>query len=179
LTASAGRALRVALVHHCAEPAVDPHQLARALLNIGHDPKLLTATPAPARVADGLLRRRQIDTPLAHLPFSVRGLLAGGYDIAHTFSAPDALAALTWRRLSGRPVVLSCLAAPRRAPLADRRLRLRMLNRALESCDAVVVPSDAVRDAADRWLAVPATVIALDDARGHEELYCRLIVARA
>lgn len=120
---------------------------------------------------DGLLNRRGFATPLAHVPWTMLGLLRGGFELAHAFSLSDAVAALGWRRITGRPVVVTLTEPPARERLADRRLRLWSLERVLDEADAVVAADDAVRDAMLRWLAVDAPVIPPGDGAANKRLY--------
>jgi hypothetical protein len=131
--------------------------------------------PRAGRLFDALLQRRGFVVPLAHVPLTAAGLIAGRYDIAHAFSPQDALAALLWRR---GPVVFTCTEVLDRDRLADRRLRLTALSRAVEESDVVIASSEESAAALSRWLAVEALVIAPDDAVAHERLYGNLLVRR-
>jgi hypothetical protein len=125
--------------------------------------------------ADALLRRRGFTQPLAHVPFTTAGLLAGNYEIAHAFTPSDAVAALAWRRRTGRPVVFTCTETLSRANLANGRLRLSLLRRAIEEPDAVLAATPEVAESMRRWLALDAPVL---DALGLERLYGELLAAR-
>jgi hypothetical protein len=188
------RALRVALLFHAygapGEPVAERlvRELARGLLETGHQPCIITSHSAPAsrrvecgipvvrsrRLPDGILRRRGLVAPLTHIPPTLRALAGDRYDIAHAFSALDALPALLWRRRSRAATVLTCAEPPRRECLADRRLRLFTVTRAVDGSDAVIAPSEAVRAALSRWLMVDARRIDPDDARAHVRLYREL-----
>ena len=129
------------------------------------------------RPAEKVLRYRGFATPLTHVPFAVAALRRGGFDLAQAFSPQDAAAALLWRRSGGGPVVFSPADPPRRETLADRRLSLRLLERALEASEAVVALSDEHREAFSRWLALDVPVLEPDDAAGWERLYRELLEA--
>jgi hypothetical protein len=184
VTSGDGRALRLALLL----PRVDPRgrpdteryvcKLADALRERGATADLLRPDPGPLRVVDALLRRRGFAGPLAPMPLVVTALLAGRYDVAHGFAAVDALAALAWGRLTDRPVLFTCLDPVDRASLADRRLRLWLLRRAVENTDAVIAPSRQVQYALRRWLAIEAPVLASGEAVAHARLYQELIARR-
>lgn len=198
MSPEAGRPLQVALVHHSygSPPAPGPeelvHALASALGAAGHRPHVLSAHSAPTRRSveggipvlrsrrppDELLRRRGFAGPLTHLPATARALLRGRYDLAHAFSPEDTLAALVWARLVQRPAVFGAADPPRRERLADRRLRLPVLRRALEDADAVIAPSEESRLGLLSWLAVEAPQLDPSDALAHEQLYRRLIENR-
>lgn len=186
---------RVALVHHDhprpAPPGVPRvvREVADGLRERGHEPVVVsshraasqrstqdgTAVLRVARLPEGFLRRRGFTGPLTHLPLVLRALHRGDFDLAHAFSAPDAAAALRWRRATGRPVVFTCAEPMDRADLADRRLRLRLLQAAVDQCDAVTVPTDAGRVAMERWMAVEAVHLEPSDGAGHERLYRTLL----
>jgi hypothetical protein len=128
-----------------------------------------------ATVADAVLRRRGFTRPLAHVPITLAALLAGRYELAHTFTPSDAVAALAWRRRTGRPVIFTCTESLSRANLADGRLRLSMLRRATEEPDAVLAATPAVAASMQRWLALDAPVL---DAPGVQRLYGELLARR-
>jgi hypothetical protein len=132
---------------------------------------LIAARGVPG--AEQVLRVRGFTAALTHVPLAVAALARGGYDVAHAFTPTDALAALTWRRATGGGAVVYTLTGPvGRDTLADRRLKLRLLERALAEGDAVLAADDAARDAARRWLALDVPVL---DAAGHERLYRELL----
>ena len=161
------------------EAARQVRQLADQLRERGVSPYVLRPDPGPLRVADALLRRRGFAGPLSPVPFVVKALLIGRYDVVHTFSAADALAALAWRRITDRPVLFTCWERLGRESLADRRLRLWLLRRAVEDTDAVIAPTREAREALRRWLVVEAKSVAVDDAVGHERLYREVVCGRA
>ena len=125
-------------------------------------------------VADALLNRRGFTGPLSHVPAAAARLLAGDYDVAHAFTAPDAAAALFWKRRTERPVVFTCVEALSRATVADRRLRVRLLSDAVEHSDVVVAASAEARDGLLRWMAVDAPVIDTADGAAYARLYASL-----
>jgi hypothetical protein len=133
---------------------------------------------SPARPLDALLRRRGFAGPLTHVPLGLAGLVAGGFDVAHAFSPVDALTALAWRRVARGPAVFTCTETLGRERLADRRLRLWLLQRAVEDTDAVIASTEESRAALRRWLAVDAAVIESCAASGHERLYRELLTRR-
>lgn len=194
-----GEPLRVALVHHAyrSPPAAGEkdlvHTLASALRDAGQAPSVLTThhrttertirdgieVVRARQLPEGLLRQRGFTGPVTHLPATVRVLLGAGYDVVHAFSPPDALAARIWRACGGGPVVFSAAEPVERRRLADRRLRLWLVERAVEDSDAVVAPSAEARSDLWRWLAADAAVIYPGDAAAHVDAYRSLIAARA
>ena len=130
---------------------------------------------AAARAAERLLARRGFAEGLAHVPPVTTRLLGGHFEVAHALSASDALAALAWRRVTGRPVVFTCTEILDRDCLAHGRLRLHMLERATQDADAVLAASDAVAASMWRWLAIEAAVL---DAAGYARTYGELLAAR-
>ncbi|MDQ6605105.1 MAG: glycosyltransferase [Actinomycetota bacterium] len=172
--------LRVALLSPCFWPEVRrgterfTRELADGLLAQGQRPRLITSHPGPPRRSseDGLpilrlprppqqrLLRRGYEPYLTHLPLSYAALRAGSYDLAHAVYPTDALAAARWRRLTGRPAILSYMGIPDRAGLRERRRRLEVLEAALRGCDAVVALSRHAGDAFAYWLGYEARVIA-------------------
>jgi glycosyltransferase involved in cell wall biosynthesis len=150
------------------------HELAHGLMDRGHRVRLLTSHRAPPRTdiedgleivrswrpPDGRLRRRLYEEHLTHLPFSYLALRRGADDVAHALYPTDALAALRWKRDSGRPVVLSYMGIPHRQSLANRRLRKEIVVRVCREADAVVALSHAAAAGFARWLGVEARVVA-------------------
>jgi hypothetical protein len=155
------RGLNVAILAHGAHERPSD-VLAREIEGLGHRATVLSGSPLP--VVDRLLERRGFVTPLSQIPSLARRLSSGGFDVAHARSPEDAVAASWWRRVTGHPVVLELSAPPHRAHLADRRLRLRLLSRALDASDAVVVSDHAGAEAVRRWLALEPTVAPDADA---------------
>ena len=195
MTVAADSRLRVALLAHDAvsrprtASARHAYSLARALRAAGHEPRVVCShvgrwhnqmedgvrSVLVTRLPETPLRRRGFTGPLTGTPGAVATLLACRIDVAHAFSAPDALAATAWRRLTGRPAVFTCAETLGRETLADRRLRLALLRRATEDTDALIAPGEAEHAALQRWLAADATVISSDDARAHVVLYGELL----
>jgi hypothetical protein len=166
--------VRVALLDHSHGVASPARGLARALGDAGHE----AAVIAPRSLPDAPLRLRKIGERPGRLPGTYLALCAGGWDLAHAFTAQDAWAAVRWSRVTGRPSVFSCAEPLRRATLADRRLRLALLRRAVEQTDAVIAPDPEVAASLRRWMAVEARLIEPGSAGGHLALYEEL-VARA
>ena len=152
-------------------------ELADGLSAAGHHPQILRSRTL--QLPEKALRFRGFAGPLTHVPFSVAALRRGGFHIAHAFSPQDALATLAWRRLAGRPAVFSCPAPVTREALADRRLSLWLLERAIEDSDAVVAPTEESRAALSRWLAIDVPLLEPRDAAGYERMYRDLLAARA
>jgi hypothetical protein len=161
--------LAVALVHHGDDTCVD--ELADALRELGHRVAVVRRRALP----EMLLRGRGFTGPLTHVPAATGALLRGRFDVAHAFSPPDALAARAWRRLTGRPVVVTTLEVLDRAHLADRRLRLALLRASVEDADAVLAAGDEARDALWRWMTVEAAVVDPRDGAAHARLYLDLL----
>jgi hypothetical protein len=162
--------LRVALLLHRDAPAAaeaDVADVAAGLLEAGLSATIVRAT----RLPEAPLRFRGFTGPLTHVPLAAGALWRGRYDLAHTFTVPDAVAALVWRRASERPVVFGCREVLDRASVADRRLRLPLLTAAVEDTDAVVAASREAREALGRWMAVDAPLIEPRDGAAHARLY--------
>jgi hypothetical protein len=113
------------------------------------------------------------------LPLTVRTLVREPYDVAHAFSPADALAGVLARELTGTPVVFTCAETLDRGRVADRRLRLWLLSRAITDSDAVTAPTEEGRAALRRWLAIEALVAEPGDAGAHERLYRELLDRRS
>jgi glycosyltransferase involved in cell wall biosynthesis len=114
------------------------------------------------RPPQGPLLRRGFEPYLTHVPLSyavLRGRPAG-YRLAHAVYPADALAASRWRRVTGRPALLSYLGIPDRAGLRFARLRLETLQAAIAGVDAVTALSRYAAEGFERWLGVQARVIA-------------------
>jgi glycosyltransferase involved in cell wall biosynthesis len=149
------------------------HELAHGLMDRGHHVRLLTSHRGLTRTdvedgleivrswrpPDGRLRRRLYEEHLTHVPFTYLALRRGADDLAHALYPTDALAALRWKRETGRPVVLSYMGIPHRQSLANRRLRKEIVLRACKEADAVVALSQAAARGFERWLGVEARVI--------------------
>jgi hypothetical protein len=163
---------RVLLLDHARQAYVP--QLAASLGDAGVEAVLVGPQPS-ARAVDALLARRGFAGGVAHVLPTAARLWRGGFDLAHAFTAPDAVAGLAWRRASGRPVVFTCTETLGREAVANARLRLQMLERAVGESDTVLAASDAVAESMLRWLAVEAPVL---DASGHVRLYGELAPQR-
>ncbi|HEV3129410.1 MAG TPA: glycosyltransferase family 4 protein [Solirubrobacteraceae bacterium] len=171
--------LRIALLTPCFWPEVRRggerfvRELADGLLVRGHRPTLITSHRGfPRRtVEDGLpilrlprppqgrLLRRHYEPYLTHIPLSYMALCAQEYDLAHAVHPPDAMAAIRWKRRTGRPAILSYLGIPDRKGLTEYRRRLDLLVRAGAGADAVVALSRYAADAFSYWLGIEARVI--------------------
>jgi hypothetical protein len=169
--------MRVALLHDGSVGGNHARELANALGEAGHAPQLLSARPAGP--IEALLRRRGFAGSLTAVPSGLVALGRGGFDLAHAFSISDALTAVMWSRLVGRPAMLTCTEPLDRDRLADRRLSLWRLERAVQDSDAVVAATDESRAALERWLALDVPVIETSDAAGYERLYRELVARRA
>ncbi len=167
-------ALRVALLDQAASGY--SRQLETGLRAAGCQADRVEATTL--RPLETLLRRRGFIPALSRVPFAVAELLRRELDLAHAFSASDAVAALACRRVRGRPVVFTCTEPVARATVADGRLRLRFLAQAVEDSDAIVAATDAVRGSLERWFACSPTVIGAEDAAAYERLYRELLAQR-
>lgn len=195
MTCHGHQPLRIALLHHTYDstdgsgPGRLVAEVAAGLRDAGHLPRVLSSHPGGTRTSmedgvpvfrsrrppDGLLDRRGFAGPLTHLPLAVGALLGAHYDVAHAFSAPDALAGLLWRRLTGRPAVFTPTEWLGRERLADRRLRLWSISRAVDGSDAVIAATEESAAALRRWLAVEAGVVESRDGVAHERLYRQLL----
>lgn len=147
------------------------HDLAVDLLALGHRPRLLTSHPSwrtTRSVEDGfeivrlprppedVLRFRNIQTAISHLPFLAREVRRGDDEVLHAFYPTDASVLVRDRR----PLVFSFMGIPRRDALANQRLRMAIHDLATTRADAVTVLSRAARDAMWRWLGVEAEIVA-------------------
>jgi phosphatidylinositol alpha-mannosyltransferase len=145
------------------------HDLGVALAGRGHAVRVVTSHPGRTtrttedgvevvrlwRPPAGRLRRRGFEDHLTHLPLSYAELRRGGDDVVHALWHADACAAIR----AGRPTVWTFLGVPHRAGLANRRLRLDLVQRAAAGSAAVLVLSEAARRAMARWLGVDARVV--------------------
>lgn len=165
-------ALRIALLDHTA--GAYSRELCDALRAAGHEPRLVGDLSVPA--AESVLTGRGFTPALSHVPRAALELLRAELDVAHAFTAPDAAAALGWRRMRGGPAVFTCTEVLDRGTLADGRLRLAALGRAIEETDALIAADDDVSAAVERWFArSPQDVLAAGDAAAHERLYRELL----
>src|SRR5205823_9874559 len=117
-------------------------------------------------------------TPLTHVPFAVATPRRGGFDVANAFTPQDAAAALLWRRSGGGPVVFSPAEPLRRDSLADRRLSLRLLERAVGDSHALIALTPDTQASISRWLALDVPLLEPRDAAGWERLYRELLERR-
>ena len=145
------------------------HDLGAALTARGHRVRVVTSHPGrPSRAEEdglevvrlprppsGRLRRRGYEDHLAHLPLTYATLRRGGDDVVHALWHGEACAAIR----AGRPTVWTYLGVPHRAGLANRRLRLRLVQEAIAGSAAVLVLSEAARRAFARWLGADAQVV--------------------
>ena len=125
----------------------------------------------PGRLPEAVLHARGFTGPLTQVPAAALRLLSGGFAVAHAFTPQDALSALWWRRVTGRPVVFTWTEPIRRENVADRRLKLALIERALIDTDAVTAVSEEIAEGARRWLAIEPIVLGPDDVAGHVQLY--------
>jgi Glycosyltransferase Family 4 len=166
--------LRVALLDHAAEPGRGAAgELARALAAAGHEPTVVSPA-ARSTLLDAPLRLRKIGDRPARIPGTLVSLARGSYDLAHAFTAQDAVAAVAWARLTGRPAVFTVSETLHRGALADRRLRLAQLRLAVERSSAVLAPDQAVAESVGRWLALTPRLVAPGSADDHLALYAEL-----
>lgn len=166
--------LRVALVDHTrGQYALG---LAASLPQVGVQALLIA--PQPVALLETVLGKRGFATPLTHIPAATATLVRGNFDVVHAFSPPDALAALAWRRRTGGLVIFTCTDTLGRHNLADRRLRLHAVSRAVEDSDALIAANEEVRAALDRWMAADADVMGPGDGAAHLRLYSDLLAQR-
>ncbi len=148
--------------------------LAEGLRAAGDHPRIITSHPGRGGLAveDGVevqrvprppggarLERRMYEQHLTHVPLTRLALGRFAPDLAHAFFAPDALAATSWGRRTGRPVVYAFMGVPHRQGLANRRLRKELVVRACHESDAVVALSEEAAEAFEHWLGVTARPI--------------------
>ncbi len=149
------------------------HELAGELLARGHRPTVITSHRGKPerdieqgvpvlrvpRAPEGRRRRRRIEQHVSHTPFSYAALRAGRYDVAHAWFSTDALVAGRWRRRTGGIAVQSYMGIPDLEGLRDRRRRLGITLRSIESCDVTVALSRYAAQAFRTWLGYDAPVI--------------------
>jgi hypothetical protein len=145
-------------------------RLLSELQNADVDVQMIRASHVP----DLPLRLRKIGDAPGRMPGALLALARGRYDLAHALTPQDAVVAIAWSRLAGRPAVFTQRDPLTRANVADRRLRLAMLRVALESSDAIVAPDREIAESLRRWMAVDPLVVPLDSGAGHLGLYSEL-----
>lgn len=150
-------------------------ELAGALASAGHEAPRIRPGAVPG--AEVVLLRRGFTSGLSRIPPTAIALARGGFHVAHAFSAVDAIAALPWRRMTGGPVVFTCTEVLDRASVADTRLRLWTLERAVHDAQATIAADERVRSSLERWFGVSPRVAAPGDARAYERLYRELLAA--
>lgn len=155
--------------------------LARGLAAAGHDVRALGRGRAGAAL-EAALRPRKLGDGLGHAAVHALAVRRGAFDLVHAFSPANALATRGARlavRGGGAPVAVLTFPAPvERAGLADRRLRLATLERAIAGADAVLAGDEEVAASLRRWLTIEARVLAPGDAAGHAALYAELLECR-
>ena len=148
-------------------------ELADGLIEAGHSPSLITSHPGrpSTAVEDGLLVRRNRRPPdawldrlgfeshLSHWPLTLGSLRRSRPDLAHALHHSDALAAGRWSRDTGRPSVFSFMGIPAPEGFGYRRLLGRVMRRAVDGTDELVVLSQAAAKRFERLLGVRARVI--------------------
>ena len=170
---------RIALLAPCFWPEVRRgserfvRELADGLIARDQSPFLITSVPGrpSLQTEDGLpilrlprppqgrLLRRMYEPYLTHLPLSYAALRSRRFDLAHAVYPADSLAAIRWKRHTGRPVILSHMGIPNRVGLREKRKRLEVHLAALQGCDAVVALSEHSANAFRYWLGYEPRVI--------------------
>ncbi len=171
--------MRIAILHPTYWPEVRRgaerlvHDLAAGMARREHDVTLLTTHPDPRSVNEeegftvvrarrppgGRLERRGFEPYLPTVPGTIRELARGGFDVAHALSPVNGWAAARARTLGGPPFVLSLVGLPTRRSVGLRRLRRRLLRRAIRGASATTVLSEAAATALNDSLGCPATVL--------------------
>jgi glycosyltransferase involved in cell wall biosynthesis len=171
--------LRVDLLTPCFWPEVRRgterfvRDLADQLLALEHQPRIVTSHRGwqstavedgveivrVPRLPDARLNRRLFEAHLMHLPFSFAALSRGDASVANAFTVGDATVAGLWSQRTGRPAVLSYMGVPDHPGLVDRRRRLELTVRALETCSATVALSQYAVDNFRKWLGHDARLI--------------------
>ena len=124
--------------------------------------RIVTGSPGPSgdgvvrlrRLPEDRLARRQFESHLGHLPALYAHLRRSDYDLVHALHHADASVAVRSRV----PTVWTFLGVPHRRGLANRRLRLRLVEEA-KRADAVVALSHAAAREFRRWLGIDPVVI--------------------
>ena len=149
------------------------HDVATELARAGHEASIITSHPGKPTesIEDGVrvirnhrppdlpLRLRRFQDHLTHLPATLRSLKRLQPQVAHAFFPSDALAATHWARRNNGVAVTTFTGIPGRENVANVRLRKRILEEITARSDAIVVISQAARDATWRWLAIEPEVI--------------------
>ena len=170
------RKLRIGLLRDPQPNGAPVDTLADGLRAAGHD--VVVPDARPLGLAESVLRKRGFTGPLTHLPAVTLALRGARPDLVHAFSAPDAAVAEMWGRRAGARTVFTCCETLDRGRVSDRRLRLRLLDAALEESDAAVAAGEQQREALWRWMALDVPVLAPDDVSGHVALYRKLLLTR-
>jgi len=135
------------------------HDLGAGLTAAGHRSRIVTTHPSLrgwsledgvavrrlARRPERLARVAGLPAPAGHLPALAAHLHRRPPDVAHAFYVGEGLAALAWRRATGRPAVLSVMGLPHELSYGGRR-QARAAVRVARRMDAVVAISAAVAD---------------------------------
>ena len=149
------------------------HDLATALAERGHEPRVITSHRGRAEraVVDGVpvtrvwraprgsIERRLYERYLTHLPASFVALRRGSGQLAHAMFQTDALVAARWAEGTDRRSVFTLRSLPDHATVTERRRRVRSIADAARRCDATCVPSEAAATALWRWMGARARVI--------------------
>lgn len=106
------------------------------------------------RLPEQRLARRQFESHLGHLPALYAHLRRSDYDLVHALHHADASVAIR----AGLPTVWTFLGVPHRKGLANKRLRMKLIDEA-KRADAVVALSHAAARGFRRWLGVDPVVI--------------------
>jgi hypothetical protein len=162
--------LRVALVDAGSETRSPVAELASGLRSLGCQTTVVEVTRVPALIERGL-RARGFVPSLGRILPTLRKMLAGDHDAVHVFTPVDAQAALAWRRITGRPVIYTCVEPPARETIANRRGQLHITTTAFRDPDAVTAADPLTRVAISRWLALDVAQIGTEDAAAYAELY--------
>ena len=122
--------------------------------------RIVTGSPGPPdavrlrRLPEDRLVRRQFESHLGHVPALYAHLRRTRYDLVHALHHVDAAVAVR----AGVPTVWTFLGVPHRKGLANRRLRLRLIERA-RGADATLALSHQAAAQFRRWLGIDPIVI--------------------
>lgn len=181
--------LRIALLYHPYERSglseTGISRLANGLAELGYEPTMIAchrggrtetnehglSLTRVRRLPEAPLRSRGFVAPSTQIPSTVIELFRGRFAIAHAFTEIDACAAYLWRRISGCPVVFTCMHPPTRANLSDRRGRLQLTRHAFRASDVVTVAEGPAQAAVERWLALDVPILNLRDAPAYAGVY--------